>query len=134
MSTYGNSSPSPAASATSIVAMQNTIDSVFGYSIATTTTFLQSGTIELGSANKAYSLEVVYPILGKNTNTRNPRPSPALSSSGKRFYVFLLHAFTWRYNHGVTHSFIIISKPTLSTYLNVIFNEFQSLLLQYWLV
>jgi Ubiquitin carboxyl-terminal hydrolase/Exonuclease len=64
-----------------IVTMLNTIDSVFGYSVATTTTFLQSGTIELGSANKAYSLEVVYPILGKNTNTRNPRPSPSSSTS-----------------------------------------------------
>ena len=64
-----------------IVSMLNTIDSVFGYSVATTTTFLQSGTIELGSANKAYSLEVVYPILGKNTNTRNPRPSPSSSTS-----------------------------------------------------
>jgi Ubiquitin carboxyl-terminal hydrolase/Exonuclease len=64
-----------------VVAVPNTIDSVFGYSVATTTTFLQSGTIELGSANKAYSLEVVYPILGKNTNTRNPRPTPSLSSS-----------------------------------------------------
>ena len=64
-----------------VVAVPNTIDSVFGYSVATTTTFLQSGTIELGSANKAYSLEVVYPILGKNTNTRNPRPTPSLSST-----------------------------------------------------
>ena len=64
-----------------IVAVPNTIDSVFGYSVATTTTFLQSGTIELGSANKVYSLEVVYPILGKNINTRNPRPSPTPSSS-----------------------------------------------------
>lgn len=64
-----------------VVSVPNTIDSVFGYSVATTTTFLQSGTIELGSANKAYSLEVVYPILGKNTNTRNPRPTPSLSST-----------------------------------------------------
>jgi hypothetical protein len=89
MSTYGSSTPSSSAPAPAapIVAMQNTIDSVFGYSIATTTTFLQSGTIELGSANKAYSLEVVYPILGKNTNTRNPRPSLALSSSGNKFRV-----------------------------------------------
>jgi hypothetical protein len=74
MSPYGGT-------VSAIVAMPNTVDSVFGYSIATTTTFLQSGTIELGSANKAYSLEVVYPILGKNTNTRNVRPSPSAASS-----------------------------------------------------
>ena len=78
---YGTSPSAPSVPAFASTAIGNTIDSVFGYCIATTTTFLQSGTIELGSANKAYSLEVVYPILGKNTNTRNPRPSPSPSSS-----------------------------------------------------
>ena len=80
VSTYGISTSPPSIATLLPTAGMNTIDSVFGYSIATTTTFLQSGTIELGSANKAYSLEIVYPILGKNTNTRNPRPSPSSSS------------------------------------------------------
>ena len=81
VSTYGISTSPPSIATFLPTAALNTIDSEFGYSIATTTTFLQSGTIELGSANKAYSLDIVYPILGKNTNTRNPRPSPSFSSS-----------------------------------------------------
>ena len=36
--------------------LKNTIDNVFSYAIATTTTFLQSGTIELGTANKVFRL------------------------------------------------------------------------------
>ena len=92
---YGTTATASSSATTSpTVALLNTIDSVFGYTIATTTTFLQSGTIELGSANKAYSLEVVYPILGKNTNTRNPRPSSALSSSVTPSAVILCIAAT----------------------------------------
>ena len=58
--------------------LKNTIDSVFSFTIATTTTFLQSGTIELGSANKAYLLEIVYPILGKIVN---PKSKTALAQA-----------------------------------------------------
>ena len=41
------------------------VEHIFGYSVGTTTTFLLSGTQEVGAPNRAFTIDVVYPSINK---------------------------------------------------------------------
>jgi hypothetical protein len=43
------------------------VEYIFGHSVVTSTTFTQSGTVEIGSPNRAFSVELIYPAITKGS-------------------------------------------------------------------
>jgi hypothetical protein len=59
------------------------VDDVFGFSVATTTTFLISGTKEVGAPHRALVLDLAYPVLKRPVSRKSLSPS---STAGKLFF------------------------------------------------
>jgi hypothetical protein len=72
----GFSPTSPTSSSASASVSVSAVERMFGFANATTTTFLQSKTVERGAVNKVFSLDLVYPAPGK------PSKSPRQTSAG----------------------------------------------------
>jgi hypothetical protein len=88
-----NATPAPlSAPAPSLTSILSVIEKVFGFSNSTTTTFLQSGTVERGAVNKVFSLELVYPSVGKGGksskgNSSGKKSAPASAYEEFKVYV-----------------------------------------------
>lgn len=65
------------------------VEYVFGHSVVTSTTFTQSGTIEIGSPNRAFSVELVYPPITKGT-MRSQKEKKEKEDATKRMGIFLI--------------------------------------------